>query len=157
MKRKKAIKVLIWIPAIICVCYLICISFRIIGYLNGVENDVIQNLKLAKEFFVKYSFSGKILDREFCNKGNDTFYSILIKLDSSVELPSFPYEWCYDEYNFDIKNRILKMKVSKDIYEKSNANSVVLKPSTSDSISIDGRYYLLLGQSDREWIPNRKK
>lgn len=154
MKRNRIIKSLVCIFVIGCICYLAYMSWQMIGYLKGVETDVIHKLKSSKEFFVKYSFSGKILEREFCNRENDTIYYVLIKLDSSVILPTFPHDHYYNKYNFDAKNRILKVNVSKEIYDKSGANAIVLKLPISDSISIGGKSFLLLGKDGYEWLPN---
>lgn len=150
MKRKSIIKSLVWLFIIICVCFLGYKSCQIVGYLKGVKMDVIYKLKMSKDFFVKYNFSGRIIKREFHNKEN---YYIYIKLDSLVKMPSFPYDCYYDEYNFDTKGKILKIKVSKKIYDNSDIDAIAIKPSTSYYIFIDDKCYLLLGKGETEWNP----
>lgn len=153
MKIKTVIKILIWIFVIVCVYNLTRTSLEIVGYLNGVEADVYRKLKLSKEFLIKYRFSGKVINREFCREENDMVYYISIKLDSLVKSPPLPYNSYYSRYNFDLTNKILKINVSKEIYEKSDRNVIVVKPAMSDSIFIDDKFYLLLGTDEHEWLP----
>lgn len=136
------------------ISYLAYMSYQMIGYLKGVETDVKQNFILAKKFFMKYSFSGKILNSSICNGEHSLSYFVLIKLDSSIKLPSFPHDSYYREYNFDTKNKTVKIRVSKEVYENAEKNTAVIKPADSDSIYINGKRYLLLGKKEYEWIAN---
>lgn len=154
MKRKRGINFLLWACAILLVSCLSYEVYQVAGYLRGVEADVMHKLTLVKTFFVKYHFSRKVLSRSFCENENNLSYFVLIKLDSSIELPPFPYDSYYREYDFDVRNGTVKIRVTRKVYEKANKNAIVIKPADSDSIFIDSKCYLLLGKEEQKWLPD---
>ena len=123
------------------------------NFAKGVKNDSERTFKSKKDFFVKLKIEGVIETKKQCNNCNVNRYQITIKLDSfKIEGINFSNRFNEPYYIFN-ENELLKISVSKSLFELLREQDRVVKDSNSFFMKFRNYNISILSEKELEWLP----
>ncbi|MFP9097892.1 hypothetical protein ACLI09_02460 [Flavobacterium sp. RHBU_24] len=107
-----------------------------------------------KEFIRQLSFSGRIIDKKYCNECNYNKFQIIINFNEDIsEVVHFsnlsfpPYYW------IALKEKTIIFSVNKNLYESCDIGMDVTKKANLNFIVFANLDYPILSTQTYQWIP----
>lgn len=132
-----------------------CCSCEFTEFAKGDMDDARRIFKTRKDFILKSSFDGIVLNKEICKECTTERFSLEIKLSSYNPKPDFSNQHYPKFYKFQ-SDTILILTVPRNLFEYSKPGSNIRKNANSNFVIIEKREELFLSTKEDEWLYQEK-
>jgi hypothetical protein len=140
---------------------IIVITFIIIGffayeccqYAKAIQDDTRRKLKEEKDYIIRLSFDGVIVEKIYNINYKRNPYSITILLHQ-IEPKPLKEKGYYTYYNFTCDS-LLTICLPQHVYNQIEIGEIIEKKINDYSIEVGGKKMLILSSDENRWLPKR--
>lgn len=152
MKKNRCYLLRMGIVLFMALSIIIPFSCKYYEYGKGIIEETKTTFEKNKAFIYSLSIEGEIEKKSYCEQCDLNRYTLLLKLKKISEKPNISSTQFSPYYSFE-SDSLLRIAVSKKIYELVNEKDKVYKEKKSFNIRVDNKEYLLLSKTKNKWMP----